>query len=44
MVNRIVLDKNARNHLPVCKKRAQAFLKMLPTKCFYKSYIFDIYV
>ena len=34
-----LLYSNTWNHLTVCKKRAQARLRMLSTKRFYKSYI-----
>ena len=39
-----LLCRNIWNDLTVCKKRAPAHLRMLSTKCVYKSYIFDIYV
>ena len=41
-----VLDRNAWNHLTVCKKRKRAedHLKMLRTKCVYQSHIFNIYI
>ena len=39
-----LLHSNTWNHLTMCKKWAQACLKMLSTKCVYKSYIFNIYV
>ena len=35
------LYSNTWNHLTVCKKN---YVKMLSTKCVYKSYIFNIYV
>ena len=38
-----MLDRNDWNHLTVCKKKTQAHLKMLSTKCVYKSYIFNIF-
>ena len=34
--------KNIWNHLAACKKKIR--LKMLSTKCVYKSHIFNIYV
>ena len=39
-----LLYSNTWNHLTVCKKRAQAHLRMLSTKCVYKSYIYLIYI
>ena len=38
-VKLVLLYHNIRNHLTMCKKWAQARLKMLSTKFVYKSYI-----
>ena len=35
-----LLYRNTWNHLTVCKKRAQAHLQMISTKCVYGSYIY----
>ena len=44
-VKLLLLYNNTWNHLTVWKKEwTQACLKMLSTKCIYKSYIFNIYV
>ena len=42
--NLFVLDRDAWNHLTVEKKWALACLKILSTKCVYKSCISNIYV
>ena len=41
-----LLHFNTLNHLTVCKKkkRAQVCLRMLSTKCVYKSYVYLIYM
>ena len=43
-VKLLLLHNYTWNHLSVCKKWAQAHLKMLSTKGLYKSYIFNIYM
>ena len=43
IVYRIICVRNTWNYLTVNKKWSQACLKMLSTKCTYKSYIFNIY-
>ena len=43
-VKKLMLYSSRKNHLTVCKKRAQGPLEMFSTKCDYKSYIFNIYV
>ena len=42
-VSREMTDSNIWNHLTVCKKKS-SFLRMLSTKCVYRSYIFNINV